>query len=169
MTKDRHWLGPESVLISTKRETQRSRRVHPDEEQALITACDQLDDAKHWYAGRELNPRIEAALDLGLRRGEMLTLHNSDIDWVKHRAVLRGATTKSAILRAIPFDAEGEWRHSWRLVGFWDRIATRLADGRQPGRLVPYSLGDAGAARTRRGSHTGQAPGESKHGWPRCD
>ena len=91
-----------SLIISTKRETQRSRRVHPDEEQALVAACNQIDDARHWYAGRELKPRIEAALDLGLRRGEMLALRNRDLDWVKHRAVLRGATTKSAILWAIP-------------------------------------------------------------------
>jgi integrase len=96
-----------SLIISTKRETQRSRRVHPDEEQALVAACDQIDDARHWYAGRELKPRIEAALDLGLRRGEMLALRNRDVDWYKHRVVLRGETTKSAILRAIPFDPAG--------------------------------------------------------------
>jgi integrase len=96
-----------SLIISTKRETQRSRRVHPDEEQALVAACDQIDDARHWYAGRELKPRIEAALDLGLRRGEMLALRNRDVDWHKHRVVLRGATTKSAILRVVPFDPAG--------------------------------------------------------------
>ena len=96
-----------SLTISTKRETQRSRRVHPVEEEALLSACDRIDDARHWYAGRELKPRIEAALDLGLRRGEMLALRTRDVDWVKHRAVLRGATTKSAILRAVPFEPEG--------------------------------------------------------------
>ena len=95
------------LTISTKRETRRSRRVHPAEEQALLAACDLIDDARHWYAGRELKPRTEAALDLGLRRGEMLALRNRDVDWHKHRVVLRGATTKSAILRAVPFDPQG--------------------------------------------------------------
>ena len=96
-----------SLIISTKRETQRGRRVYPAEEQALLAACDLIDDARHWYAGRELKPRIETALDLGLRRGEMLALRNRDVDWQKHRVVLRGETTKNARLRAIPFDPTG--------------------------------------------------------------
>ena len=66
-----------------------------------------IDDARHWYAGRELKPRIEAALDLGLRRGEMPALRNRDVDWQKHRVVLRGETTKSASPRAVPFDPKG--------------------------------------------------------------
>ena len=37
----------------------------------------------------------------------MLALRNRDVDWHKHRVVLRGATTKSAVLRAIPFDSTG--------------------------------------------------------------
>lgn len=100
-------FGRYSLIISTKRETRRSRRMHPAEEQALLAACDRIDDAQHWYAGRELKPRIEAAVDLGLRRGEMLELRNRDVDWNKHRVVLRGETTKSAILRAVPFDPAG--------------------------------------------------------------
>ncbi len=90
-----------SLIISAKQETKRSRRVYPAEEQALLTACDTIDDARHWYAGRALKPRIEAALDLGARRGEMLALRH------KHRVVLRGDTTKNAKLRTVPFDPAG--------------------------------------------------------------
>ena len=96
-----------SLIISTKHETHRSRRVYPAAEQKLLAACDTIDDARHWYAGRELKPRIEAALDLGLRRGEMLALRNRDVDWHKHRVVLRGETTKNSKLHEVPFDPTG--------------------------------------------------------------
>ena len=96
-----------SLIISTKQETKRSRRVYPAEEEKLLAACDQIDDARHWYAGRELKPRIEAALDLGARRGEMLALRNRDVDWHKHRVVLRGETTKNSKLHEVPFDPAG--------------------------------------------------------------
>ena len=96
-----------SLIISTKHETKRSRRVYPDEEEALLTACDMINDARHWYAGRQLKPRIEAALDLGARCGAMLALRNRDVDWHKHRVMLRGGTTKNAKSRAVPFDPRG--------------------------------------------------------------
>ena len=96
-----------SLIISTKQETKRSRRVYPAEEQTLLTACDAVDNARHWYAGRALKPRIEAALDLGARRKEMLAVRNRDVDWHKHRVVLRGETTKNAKMRAVPFDPIG--------------------------------------------------------------
>jgi integrase len=54
-----------------------------------------------------MRPRLDAALDLGLRRGEMLALRNRDVDWMKHRVIVRGETAKSAQSRAIPFDPKG--------------------------------------------------------------
>ena len=38
---------------------------------------------------------IIAALDTGMRRGEMLALRFGDIDWKRRMITLRGATTKS--------------------------------------------------------------------------
>lgn len=95
------------IVISTKREAQRSRRVYAAEEKTLLDACVLIDTPEHWYAGREMQPRIVAALDLGVRRGEMLAIRNRDVDWVKCRVTLRGETTKSAKTRAIPFDPKG--------------------------------------------------------------
>ena len=92
-----------SLIISTKRETKRSRRVHPAEEAALVAACDQIDDARHWYSGRELRPRIVAALDLGLRRGEMLALREAvAAEGAKRQAAEDAAEAKlEAVLRGL--------------------------------------------------------------------
>lgn len=60
---------------------------------------------------------------MGVRRGEMLALRNRDVDWHKHRVVLRGGTTKSAILRAIPFDPTG------RVATFLETRRFLKADG----------------------------------------
>ncbi|MBI4476585.1 MAG: site-specific integrase [Acidobacteria bacterium] len=100
-------FGRYSIVVSTKRESQRARRIYPAEELALLQACDTIDTAEHWHAGREMRPRIIAALDLGVRRGEMLALRNRDVDWTKHRAIIRGETAKSAKPRAVPFDPKG--------------------------------------------------------------
>jgi integrase len=46
-------------------------------------------------ASPHLRSMIIAALDTGMRRGEMLGLQFRDIDWQHQLIVLRGATTKS--------------------------------------------------------------------------
>ena len=45
---------------------------------------------------------IIAALDTGMRRGEMLALHFADIDWKRRMITLRGETTKSRRTRVVP-------------------------------------------------------------------
>ena len=75
--------------------------------QEVLTARHPQSDTRHWYAGRVMRPRIEAALDLGARRKEMLAVRNRDVDWHKHRVVLRGETTKNAKMRTVPFDPIG--------------------------------------------------------------
>ena len=45
---------------------------------------------------------IIAALDTGMRRGEMLALRFGDIDWKCRLIVLRGETTKSRRTRVVP-------------------------------------------------------------------
>ena len=43
-----------------------------------------------------------AALDTGMRRGEMLAIRFGDVDWKRRLIVLRGATTKSRRTRVVP-------------------------------------------------------------------
>jgi integrase len=45
---------------------------------------------------------IITALDTGMRQGEMLALRFGDIDWTRQLIVLRGETTKSSKIRAVP-------------------------------------------------------------------
>ena len=49
-----------------------------------------------------LRSMIIAALDTGMRQGEMLALRFGDIDWKRQLIVLRGETTKSRKTRAVP-------------------------------------------------------------------
>jgi integrase/recombinase XerD len=64
-----------------KGEEKRRRRLYPHEEKALIRACDLMNTGAHDYAGVVMKGRLYAAVDLGLRRGEMLKVTNRDINW----------------------------------------------------------------------------------------
>ena len=80
------------VLIRLEREdNKRRRRVSEEEETSLLAA-----------ASPYLRSRIIAALDTGMRRGEMLALRFGDVDWKQRLIVLRGATTKSRRTRVVP-------------------------------------------------------------------
>ena len=82
---------------------------------------------------------IIAALDTGMRRGEMLALRYSDIDSQRRLIVLRGATTKSRRTRVVPIgtsrllavlewlrlDADGEPKSDNVLV-FSDEVGEAL-------------------------------------------
>lgn len=80
------------VLIRLEREdNMRRRRVSEDEEGALLGV-----------ASPHLRSMIIAALDTGMRRGEMLAVQFGDIDWKRRVIVLRGITTKSRKTRVVP-------------------------------------------------------------------
>jgi len=49
-----------------------------------------------------LRSMVIAALDTGMRQGEMLALRFADIEWTRHLITLRGETTKSRKTRAVP-------------------------------------------------------------------
>src|SRR3990167_2795560 len=66
------------IVISAKREAQRSRRVYTTEEKTLLDACLALNTPEHWYAGGEMQPRIVAAVDIGGRRGGRLAVGQRD-------------------------------------------------------------------------------------------
>ncbi len=95
------------VTIKSRDETKRDRRVHRDEEQALLAACLAMSTAEHKKVGPAMHDRIIAALETCCRQGEMLRLQNRDIDWPQHQIVIRGANAKDAENRRIPFDPRG--------------------------------------------------------------
>ena len=109
-----HWLSEnpffKSRLISTKNETARERILSKTEEGRLLAACsgtwsvpytrtrrgkeESLTktvtiDNKHLYA------MIMIAIDSGMRRGEILQLRWTDIDFDNNRILIRSDTTKT--------------------------------------------------------------------------
>jgi integrase len=80
------------VLIRLEREDNKRRRRLSEEEEAALLAV----------ASPHLRSMIIAALDTGMRRGEMLALRFGDIDWKRRLIVLRGTTTKSRRTRVVP-------------------------------------------------------------------
>ena len=75
-------------------DNKRRRRISESEEAALLAV-----------ASPHLRSMIIAALDTGMRRGEMLALRFGDIDWTRRMITLRGATTKSRRTRLVPIAA----------------------------------------------------------------
>jgi integrase len=72
-------------------DNRRRRRLSEEEEAALLAVASPI-----------LRSMIIAALDTGMRRGEMLSLRFGDIDWKRRLIVLRGTTTKSRKTRIVP-------------------------------------------------------------------
>ena len=72
-------------------DNKRRRRISESEEAALLAV-----------ASPHLRSMIIAALDTGMRRGEMLALQFGDIDWTRRMITLRGSTTKSRRTRLVP-------------------------------------------------------------------
>ena len=105
-----------------KGEGKRRRRVYLPEEKTLLDACDVMNTGAHDYVGAVMKGRIMAAIDLGLRRGEMLTITNHDINW-KGRPVpvltIQWGNAKSRKEREIPLTSARVLRFlkSRRLVG----------------------------------------------------
>jgi integrase len=79
---------------------------------------------------------IIAALDTGMRRGEMLALKFGDIDWKRRIIVLRGATTKSRRTRIVPIGTS-------RLLGVLDWLRLDSTGGRK-GDEVPVFSNEVG-------------------------
>jgi integrase len=80
------------VLVRLEREDNKRRRRVSEEEEAALLAV----------ASPQLRSMIIAALDTGMRRGEMLALRFGDVDWKRRVIVLRGETTKSRRTRVVP-------------------------------------------------------------------
>ena len=80
------------VLVRLEREDNRRRRRVSEQEEAALLAV----------ASPHLRSMIIAALDTGMRRGEMLALRFDDVDWKRRLIVPRGETTKSRRTRVVP-------------------------------------------------------------------
>src|SRR5262249_13724314 len=72
-------------------DNKRRRRISEEEEQRLLT-----------IAPPHLRAMIIAALDTGMRQGEMLALRFAEIDLERKVILLRGSTTKSKKTRTVP-------------------------------------------------------------------
>lgn len=83
--------GSETLIRKLREDNKRRRRISEDEEARLLEHAPPL-----------LRSMLVAALDTGMRRGEMLALRFTDIDSVRGLIVLRGETTKSRKTRIVP-------------------------------------------------------------------
>ena len=83
--------GTEVLVRMEIEDNKRRRRVSEEEEAALLAV-----------ASPHLRSMLIAALDTGMRRGEMLALRFGDIDWTRRLIVLRGSTTKNRRTRVVP-------------------------------------------------------------------
>lgn len=81
-------------LVNKSHETCRERVLSRAEEVLLLEAC----TGKRGH----LRGLLIAALDTGMRRGEMFKLDWSDVDFHKRRLTLRASTTKTERSRIIP-------------------------------------------------------------------
>ena len=83
--------GTQNLVPREQEDNQRHRRLSLEEEQKLLEV-----------AAEHIRPMLIAALDCGLRRGEMLEVTWADVDarpgWLR----LRGETTKSGRTRWVP-------------------------------------------------------------------
>jgi integrase len=117
--------GTEVLIRMELEDNKRRRRISEEEEGALLTV-----------ASPHLRSMIIAALDTGMRRGEMLALRFADIDWKRRMITLRGATTKSRRTRMMPIGTA-------RLLAVleWLRLDS---EGQHKGADVPIFSNEAG-------------------------
>lgn len=107
-----------SKVIVAAAEKERTRVMSEDEERRLLAACE-LGDRKHTYTRKHYgknsevtqtvnsdNPHLKAiillAVDSGMRRGEILKLRWSDIDFEKDKINIIGSHTKTERERDAP-------------------------------------------------------------------
>jgi integrase len=83
--------GTETLVRKLREDNQRRRRIAEDEEARLLVVAPPL-----------LRSTSIAALDTGMRQGEMLALRFKDVDFARGLITLRGETTKSRRTRFVP-------------------------------------------------------------------
>ncbi len=83
--------GSETLIKKFQEDNKRRRRIDEREEAALLA-----------QAPTHIQALIVAAIDTGMRSGEMLALRFADIDLERGLITLRGETTKSRKTRLVP-------------------------------------------------------------------
>ncbi|MDQ3743602.1 MAG: site-specific integrase [Acidobacteriota bacterium] len=104
-------------LISTADERRRERILTADEEKALLLACSERQRA-------HLRPLVIAALDTGMRKGELLKLRWSQVDLEARVIHVRAFHTKTMTARDVPVSS----RLLAELQRLWD-ISPKDAEG----------------------------------------
>ena len=87
--------NPVSQVKLRKEENSRVRFLSDEEETCLLQAC-----------GPTLRAIVVAALNTGFRRGELLSLYWSDVDFVHSLITVQGAYAKNGERRTIPMNGE---------------------------------------------------------------
>ena len=156
--------GTETLDRKLREDNQRRRRVDENEEARIIAVAPPL-----------LRSMIIAALDTGMRQGEMLALRFKDVDLVRGLITLRGETTKSQLTRLVPIatarlravlewlelDADGGRKPADALV-FSDEA------GEPVGRFRTRSSGASTCAGTTCGTSTPHGSSRRTSLWRRC-
>ncbi len=87
--------GSETLIKKLREDNKRRRRIDETEEAALLSA-----------ATPHIQALLSAAIDTGMRQGEMLAVRFADVDLERGLITLRGETTKSRKTRVVPISAE---------------------------------------------------------------
>ena len=98
------------VNIKTKEETKRDRRIGVQEEQALLTACSEMNSAEHKFVGSSMHDRIIGALETCCRQGEMLRIQNRRVDWEQHRSRFLGEPRRMVKIGGFRSIRRDGWR-----------------------------------------------------------
>ncbi len=118
--------GTETLIRKQYEDNQRRRRLTEEEEGKLLSV-----------AAPMLRSVIIAALDTGMRRGEMLALRFADIDFGRLLITLRGSTTKSGKTRFVPIPTE-----RLRAVLEWLRLDAAGQEKPDEARVFSDEVGD---------------------------
>src|SRR5262245_8944263 len=92
----------EDSALKRNKPAQRTRRLQPDEETALLAAAGAI---SRDGAGVRLSGLIIAALETGCRQGELLALTWADIDTTRRELAIRGEHAKDGEVRLLPISA----------------------------------------------------------------
>lgn len=112
-------------LISRADENKRDRVLSPQEESRLLAVCEGETKSEYVRKGKTIEATLKCrrgilrviiitALDTAMRRGELLTLKWSDVDFLKRQINILAFNTKTAQGRPVPMT--GRVHHELRML-----------------------------------------------------
>ena len=160
--------GVTVIRLESRVEQPRHRRLEPGEEKKLLDA-----------AGTHLYALIVAALETGMRRGELLSMQWSQVRWAENLILLPEDRTKTHRARVVPIstrlkavlemrqDAPDGKRHPANAYVFGNDVGERVKSIKTAWRLTCRRAGIAGLRfhdlRREFASRLLEAPGVSSH------